>query len=74
MARFYARFGMTPVHDDLLALPGRPDDDYLVLDHVSGPAGGPRVLLLHGLEGSSQAGYIQGLARGAARAGSPLAT
>jgi predicted alpha/beta-fold hydrolase len=46
-----------------------PDDDDLVLDHLSGPAGGPRVLLLHGLEGSSQAGYIQGLARGAARAG-----
>lgn len=31
VARFYARFGMTPVHDDPLALPGRPDADYLVV-------------------------------------------
>jgi predicted alpha/beta-fold hydrolase len=46
-----------------------PDDDDLVLDHLTGPAGSPRVLVLHGLEGSSQAVYVQGLARGLQRAG-----
>jgi predicted alpha/beta-fold hydrolase len=46
-----------------------PDDDDLVLDHLNGPAGTPRVVVLHGLEGSSQAVYVQGLARGLQRAG-----
>ncbi|SRR6266700_4161017 len=46
-----------------------PDDDDLVLDHVDGPAGAPRVILLHGLEGSSNSVYMQGLARLVARAG-----
>jgi predicted alpha/beta-fold hydrolase len=46
-----------------------PDDDDLVLDHLGGPATAPRVLILHGLEGSSQSVYVQGLAAGAARAG-----
>jgi uncharacterized protein len=46
-----------------------PDDDDLVLDHAPGPADAPRVLLLHGLEGSSQSAYIQGLACGVAQAG-----
>ena len=46
-----------------------PDDDELVLDHLTGPVGSPRVLVLHGLEGSSRAVYVQGLARGAAQAG-----
>ena len=46
-----------------------PDDDDLVLDHVDGPAGSPRVLLLHGLEGSSYSVYMQGLAQLVARAG-----
>ncbi len=46
-----------------------PDDDDLVLDHVDGPAGAPRVLLLHGLEGSSYSVYMQGLAQLLARAG-----
>lgn len=39
-----------------------PDDDDLVLDHVDGPAGTPRLILLHGLEGSSNSVYVQGLA------------
>src|SRR5205085_2330660 len=46
-----------------------PDDDDLVLDHLGGPATAPRVLILHGLEGSSQSVYVQGLASGAAQAG-----
>ena len=46
-----------------------PDDDDLVLDHLDGPSGAPRVLLLHGLEGSSFSVYIQGLAHLLARAG-----
>jgi predicted alpha/beta-fold hydrolase len=46
-----------------------PDDDDLVLDHLAGPPGSPRVLLLHGLEGSSQSVYAQGLASLVARAG-----
>jgi len=46
-----------------------PDGDDLVLDHLGGPAGSPRVIVLHGLEGSSQAVYVQGLARGLQRAG-----
>jgi predicted alpha/beta-fold hydrolase len=46
-----------------------PDDDELVVDHLNGPAGTPRVVVLHGLEGSSHAVYVQGLARGLAAAG-----
>jgi predicted alpha/beta-fold hydrolase len=46
-----------------------PDDDDLVLDHVAGPAGTPRVLLLHGLEGSAHSLHTQGLALLVARAG-----
>jgi hypothetical protein len=46
-----------------------PDGDELVLDHVEGPAGGPRLLALHGLEGSSYSVYVQGLLAAAARRG-----
>jgi predicted alpha/beta-fold hydrolase len=45
------------------------DGDHLVLDHLAGPADAPRVILLHGLEGSSFAVYMLGLARLIARAG-----
>jgi len=45
-----------------------PDDDDLVLDHLPGPAGTPRVLLLHGLEGSAHSLHTQGLALYAAGA------
>jgi predicted alpha/beta-fold hydrolase len=48
---------------------GTPDGDELVLDHVDGPAGSPRVLVLHGLEGSSYSVYSQGLLEAAARRG-----
>ena len=40
-----------------------PDGAELVLDHVDGREGSPRVLLLHGLEGSSYSVYIQGFLR-----------
>ena len=38
-----------------------PDGDELVLDHLDGPAGAPRVVLLHGLEGSAHSVYVQGI-------------
>jgi predicted alpha/beta-fold hydrolase len=38
-----------------------PDGDELVLDHVEGAAGSPRLLVLHGLEGSSYSVYVQGM-------------
>jgi uncharacterized protein len=46
-----------------------PDGDELLLDHVEGPAGSPRVLALHGLEGSSYSVYVQGFLAAAARRG-----
>ncbi|HEX3696443.1 MAG TPA: alpha/beta fold hydrolase [Polyangia bacterium] len=45
------------------------DGDDLVLDHVDGADDAPRVLLLHGLEGSSYAVYVQGQAQQFSRAG-----
>ncbi|HEY8514635.1 MAG TPA: alpha/beta fold hydrolase [Candidatus Binatia bacterium] len=52
-----------------------PDGDQLVLDHVDGPPGSPRFVLLHGLEGSSYSVYAQGmmmLARAAGLRGTVL--
>jgi predicted alpha/beta-fold hydrolase len=46
-----------------------PDGDELLLDHVEGPAGSPRLLALHGLEGSSYSVYVQGFLAAAARRG-----
>jgi len=46
-----------------------PDDDDLILDYTDGPPGSPRVLLLHGLEGSAHSLHTQGLAVLVARAG-----
>lgn len=44
------------------------DEDDLILDHLEGPPGSPRLLVLHGLEGSSFSPYVQGLlAQAAAR-------
>jgi len=46
-----------------------PDGDELMLDHAAGPPGAPRVLLLHGLEGSAHSLHTQGLALLARQAG-----
>lgn len=45
------------------------DGDELLLDHVDAPEGAPRLLILHGLEGSSYSVYAQGLALVARRTG-----
>ena len=49
---------LVPLRRERLAT---PDGDELVLDHLDGPAGTPRVVLLHGLEGSAHSVYVQGL-------------
>ena len=47
-----------------------PDGDFVDLDWLAGgPARGPLVLILHGLEGSSRSHYARGLLRGAGRLG-----
>ena len=54
-----------------------PDGDTLLVDHAYGPASGgapaadgaPRLLVLHGLEGSSKSVYVQGLLALAVQAG-----
>jgi len=51
-----------------------PDGDTLIVDHLDRPAGSgaddaPLLLVLHGLEGSSNSVYVQGLLALAARAG-----
>jgi predicted alpha/beta-fold hydrolase len=46
-----------------------PDDDDLVVDHLDAPASPLRFILLHGLEGSSNSVYMQGLLSVVARHG-----
>jgi hypothetical protein len=46
-----------------------PDGDFVDLDSFEGPSGKPHVVALHGLEGSSRAGYITAILRGAAERG-----
>lgn len=46
-----------------------PDGDFLELHHLSGKPGAPRLVLLHGLEGSLRSHYIQGLLDEASRRG-----
>lgn len=41
------------------------DGDFFDVDRVAGKPGAPRLLLLHGLEGSARSGYIVELIRGA---------
>src|SRR5262247_1687384 len=65
-ARFARSRRLVTFHREVLTT---PDDDDLVLDHVAGPPASPRVLLLHGLEGSAYSLHTQGLAVLVARAG-----
>lgn len=46
-----------------------PDGDFLDLDFVDGPIGAPTLLVLHGLEGSSESKYVRGLLSRARRRG-----
>jgi uncharacterized protein len=46
-----------------------PDGDFIDLDHLDGEASAPTLLVLHGLEGSSAAGYVQLTLREAQRRG-----
>ncbi len=46
-----------------------PDGDFLEIHRLSSPDGRPRVLLLHGLEGTIRSHYAQGLLNEAARRG-----
>lgn len=45
------------------------DDDLLDIERLDGPAGGPRLLILHGLEGSHRSHYARGLLDQARRRG-----
>jgi predicted alpha/beta-fold hydrolase len=46
-----------------------PDGDFLEIHRLDGSKGSPRLLLLHGLEGSARSHYAQGLLSEAARRG-----
>ena len=46
-----------------------PDGDFLEIHRLAGTKGSPRLLLLHGLEGSARSHYAQGLLGEAARRG-----
>ncbi|WP_342376041.1 hydrolase [Myxococcus stipitatus] len=46
-----------------------PDGDFVDVDTFDGPSGAPHVVALHGLEGSSTAGYIAAILRGAKERG-----
>lgn len=46
-----------------------PDGDFVDLDTFDGPTGAPHVVVLHGLEGSSRAGYVTAILRGAEERG-----
>jgi len=60
---------LVPFEREILAA---PDGDELVLDHVAGREGSPRLLILHGLEGSSYSVYVQGMAALASTAGASV--
>ncbi len=46
-----------------------PDDDFLDLHRLNGPTGAPRLLILHGLEGTVRSHYAGGLLQEAKRRG-----
>jgi len=56
--RFARRRARIPTTSECLTA---PDGDNLELHHASAPAAAPRLLLLHGLEGSARSHYVDGL-------------
>jgi predicted alpha/beta-fold hydrolase len=54
-------FRRLEIHDTRIERLETPDGDFLNLHHLDAPPGSPILLLLHGLEGSVQSHYIQGL-------------
>lgn len=46
-----------------------PDGDFLDIDFLDGPRGAPQLLVIHGLEGSSERKYVRGLLDRAAELG-----
>lgn len=46
-----------------------PDEDFLDVDVLEGPGDAPWIVILHGLEGSSKAGYVASILRGAQERG-----
>lgn len=46
-----------------------PDDDWIAIHRLRAAPGAPRVLILHGLEGSARSHYARGLLAGAAQRG-----
>ena len=56
--RFARNIPRIPTTRDCLT---SPDGDNLELHHLDAPAGAPRVLLLHGLEGSARSHYVGGV-------------
>lgn len=46
-----------------------PDDDWVAVHRVAAPPGAPRVLILHGLEGSARSHYAMGMLAEARRRG-----
>ena len=55
-----------PVHRERW---GTPDGDFVDVDHVRADKDAPHLLVLHGLEGSSRAGYVLEILRGVSRRG-----
>jgi len=64
--KFARRREALPLEREVIAL---PDGDHLELHSLPAPAGTPRVLLLHGLEGTIHSHYVAGIISSVAAAG-----
>src|SRR5262245_32246753 len=65
-AKFFRRRSRLPTRDERV---DTPDGDFLDLVHYDGPTRAPRILLLHGLEGTRRSHYVTGFFEQAARRG-----
>lgn len=65
-ARFFRRPPAVPARVERWET---PDDDFVELHRVDAPAGAPRLVVLHGLEGGSRSHYVWGLFDEARRRG-----